>query len=312
MADLMAIVLKKGGPVALDEMAEVLGRLRGWNREEAVQHLLLCPGIILRDATTAELEVLGEALKRTKTPYLVLPTPKLPHLHLIPTHDLTVTEECVVGRGGEETIRKEEFLIAVGGWLDESRFLIAVVSRDGRVLFCDWNVHRDGEKIVETARKLLKYHPVNRVSYALHRVAKEEVAVAKTEAVTFPDEGAFRSYVMWLVTLTACAEQTVSQKRRPYISRLGRVRFRWGNKLLDWDGQRRLEEAAARMYARPVVAERPTPRSARHLSANRLPLNVGLDVAMLLEQGALVRVAIASAVVAAIMWLILVIIRCCR
>jgi len=311
MAEMVAVVLKKSGPADLDKLAEALGELRGWSREEAAQNLLLSAGIVVRDATKRDLDRLGRLLKKAGVSYLLLPTKELPRLRPVATQDLQVGREQVSGRGGEAVVKRDEFLVAVGGWLGEARFLVAIVARDGRTLLADLNIHRDGEKIVSIARRLLLHLPKNRISYAIQRVAKEKMATAKTEAATFPDETAFRTYVMWLATLAVCVEQAVSEKRKPYISRLGRVRFRWGGKVLDWWDQRRLEEAAVRRYARPVTPEQPKPRSHRVQSASRLPLDVGIDVAMLLEQAALGRVAVASAVIAAIMWLVLVIIRCC-
>ena len=311
MAEIVAVVLKRGGPVDLDEMAELLVELRGWSREESARHLLMGAGILVRDATKGELERIGALLKQRRIPYLLLPTRDLPHLAPVAVQDLDVGESRIVGRGGEE-VGKEEFLLAVGGWLGEARFVVAVVARDGRTLLCDYSVHRDGAKIVDVAQKLLSHCPANRVSYGLHRVARERVAAAAADAVTFPDETSFRAYVMWLATLAVCVEKAVSGKRKPYVSRLGRVRFRWGGRLLEWEGQRRLEEAAVKALARPVVASRHTALSSRREAAKRLTLRIGVDVAMLLEQAALVRVAVVSAVVAAVMWLILVIVKCCR
>ena len=312
MAEIVAVVLKRGGPVDLDEMSELLGELRGWSREEAARHLLMGAGIVIRDATKSELEKIGAFLKKRRIPYLLLPTRDLPHLAPVAVQDLDVSESRITGRGGEVTVGREDFLVAVGGWLGEARFVVAVVARDGRTLLCDYSVHRDGAKIVEVAEKLLSHYAANRVSYGLHRVAREGVAAAAADAVTFPDETSFRAYVMWLATLAVCVEKAVSGKRKPYVSRLGRVRFRWGERLLDWEGQRRLEEAAVRALARPVVASRPTALSSRREAAKRLTLRIGVDVAMLLEQAALVRVAVVSAVVAALMWLVLVIVKCCR
>jgi len=292
-------------------MAALLGELRGWRREEAARHLLMGEGILVRDATKGELQKIVAFLKKRRVPYLLLPTRDLPHLTPVAVQDLDVGENRVTGRGGEE-VGKEEFLVAVGGWLGEARYVVAVVARDGRTLLCDYSIHRDGAKIVDVAQKLLSHYPANRVSYALHRVAREQVAATATDVVTFHDETSFRAYVMWLATLAVCAEKAVSGRRKPYVSRLGRVRFRWGGHLLDWEGQRRLEEAAVKALARPVVASRPTAIPTRREAAKRLTFRIGVDVAMLLEQAALVRVAVVSAVVAAIMWLVLVIVKCCR
>ncbi len=75
---LCAVVLTSGGPVQLEPLAQLVAKLRGCDVAEGARRIRSGGGFILRDATPAEIETVGEELWRQDLPFILIPTAELP------------------------------------------------------------------------------------------------------------------------------------------------------------------------------------------------------------------------------------------
>ncbi len=309
---LTALLLRRSGPVPLEKMAETLARLRGWEPEEAPHMVVRSGGVILRDAGPDEVREIGAILRKRHLPFVLIPTDKLPEVTEQSDVDgVEVHPDRITLRRGdaEVVVPQKDFLLgalcvlSAGAEAAEEWVLSVVTTGPMRVYHKRFRTDEERE-IRRVITALYDHWPRSQLNRGVRSMARGEDA--GTPDVTFRKTDYLNSYVMWLAYLAYYARHIVGAPRRGLgVSALGRVRFLLERNEVDASVEKKLERRAVESRSRrlrPVGAADTTAVRQRGSRVGVVPEPPAL--APLLEESVLLKVAVAAAVVAILIWFV--------
>ncbi|MCX7702606.1 MAG: hypothetical protein N2234_00665 [Planctomycetota bacterium] len=318
-----AIILRRTGPLPLEQLAQLYSECRGVPYEEATHIVVRNGGILLRDATPEETVKFGNLLKTLGVAFTLMPAENLPELKSIQTLSRIRVEQTQIEgetlEGGRIQIKSDNLLLASVGVLmseDSSvpRYVLTVYAMEP---FAGYRISADiasVENLSDRARMLLAavtslydFYPRNALNKGVRQLTRFGFSQTAQEHLAFRRLDYLNSYELWLSCIRFNdLNQVGSVERGPGISALGRVRFKLNQKEVDSSQERAVETKAMESRSRRLKAVEAVPPYKRVRQSQWLPDVSASDfLAPVLEENVLLKAAFVVALLSLLVWLII-------
>ena len=316
-----AVVLRRAGPVPLEPLAELFSRLREVPFEEAVHAIVRNGGLLLRDASPDEAEQFGKILRKMNIPYTLMPADGLPELSTVKRlRRLSVKKEQIeyeTTDGEQVTIKRDELLLASltilsGEDAETPRYVLTLYRKEpfvGYRLSADVADSRRPSANAEMLRTavvaLHESYPRSALNKGIRQLARFGFKGTPQKHLTFRRLNYLESYELWLAYIRYYDINFITgTKRGQRISALGRVRFSLRRKEIGAEQEKEVETKAMESRSRRLKAVEFIPPQKRAAASRRLPDISAVDfLAPLLEETALLKIALIIAFVCLLVWL---------